>query len=235
MEPLKRRAFSKTYADDVYKNNKYTILMRTIKNSWDDMAKNYDSFHPCNEENRENYKAIIRQQIVTGDTVLDVGTGTGFLAEICSELGMQCKGVDISSKMLNLARQKAILRNLNIDYQLFDGENYFFSDNEFDAVVSSRLLWTLIKPKEVLREWFRILKKGGTILAFTEIGAKIEDSKKQCYGNSLDYDIFYFKYCSEDEMISFFENIGFRNVKFQPFDFADVNAERKAGCLICNK
>lgn len=235
MDQTKRRSFDKNYAENMYHSNKYVVMMNTIKSSWDDMAHEYDTFHPCDNKSKENYKTVIKQQLETCSKVLDVGTGTGFLAEICSELGMHCTGIDISSKMLDLAQKKAALNNLKIDYRLFDGKTYPFSDNKFDAIVSSRLLWTLIKPNEVLSEWFRILKNGGKVLAFTENGAKIEDSKKRCYGSSLDYNVFYFKYCSEEEMISFFESMGFRNVVFLPFEFVNNDNGRKVGCLICNK
>jgi ubiquinone/menaquinone biosynthesis C-methylase UbiE len=72
--------------------------------------------------------------------VLDVGTGTGFIALLLAELGHEVIGVDISEEMLRIAREKARKLNIeNVEFHLADAEEPPFPDNTFDAVVADML------------------------------------------------------------------------------------------------
>ena len=44
-----------------------------------------------------------------------------------------------------------------------------FYDNEFDAVVNSRVLWTLTDPVNALKEWKRVVRPGGRIISFMRV------------------------------------------------------------------
>lgn len=233
MDQTKRRSFDKNYAENMYHSNKYVVMMNTIKSSWDDMAREYDTFHPCDDAGRMFFEDTLKTNICAGKKVLDVGTGTGFLAEICCECGYEVTGIDISVEMINNAIKKAENKKLEITYQTFDGENYGFESESFDAVVSSRVLWTIVDPENVLKEWYRILRKDGVMIAFTTIG-KRNVSKKRCYGEKIDYDMFYFKNCDENGIKCIFAKMGFKDIKIN-YVSDDYNAERRAGCVIARK
>ena len=223
------------------KNNNLNISVsktdtdqHNITAAWDKMAEHYDTFHPHTEEADAVIRNIICGKVKTNGKVLDVGTGTGYLVELCCKAGFDCIGIDVSKKMIDIARSRAAERQLKIEYLLFDGENYPINNNSFDAIVSCRVLWTIIHPKKVLDEWYRILKENGVVISFTKIGNNrgYSKSKKLCYGDKVDYKKFVFKYCSAEELKDYFVRSGFSNVRLIKID---PDKEDSAFCLICNK
>lgn len=77
---------------------------------------------------------------VSGKTILDLACGEGFYSRRVKALGAaNVVGVDISEKMIELARQQEAARPLGIDYIVADaGGEIDFGD--FDLVVASYLL-----------------------------------------------------------------------------------------------
>lgn len=136
-----------------------------IKKYWDSKSESYDST-PGRSGLLEIWKELLHD--VFGDKnkrILDVGTGTGFLAILLAELGHDVVGVDLSEKMLKKAEEKAEKRNVNIEIMVGDAENLPFEDNSFDAVINRHLLWTLPNPQKAINEWKRVVKNGGKVVA----------------------------------------------------------------------
>lgn len=76
--------------------------------------------------------------VKAGDHVLDLGTGSGFLAIVASKLGAtSCVATDISQKALRIAKVNAELNHVsNIDFR--EGDLYQPVDGElFDLIVSN--------------------------------------------------------------------------------------------------
>ena len=73
--------------------------------------------------------------------------------------------VDLSTGMLEKAKQNADNKELEIDFFHGDAENLPFEYNSFDLVTNKFLLWTLPQPACAIREWKRVLKPGGRIFA----------------------------------------------------------------------
>lgn len=103
-----------------------------------------------------------------GDTVVDVGCGTGFLTRQAA-LQMQGKGmlvgVDLSPMMLEKAKDnlnKLALLTL-VEFRVGDAENIPIQDDFADAVVGNMILHHCAKPKEAVSEMARILREGGRI------------------------------------------------------------------------
>jgi ubiquinone/menaquinone biosynthesis C-methylase UbiE len=97
--------------------------------------------------------------------VLDVGCGSGFLALLLAAAGHTVAGVDLSERMLAVARQEATRRSLNLRLIRGDAEQPPVTADRFDAVVCRHLLWTLPHPERALRAWSALLVPGGQILA----------------------------------------------------------------------
>lgn len=139
-----------------------------IASSWDKWSSEYDNQYAHGiksiEEEKEWKKVLAK--IVGNDrkNILDVGTGTGFLALLFSELGHDCKGLDISEGMLEIAKDKAKTREVDIKFGIGDAEKLPEESNKFDLVVNRHLVWTLPNPEKALREWIRVLKPGGKLV-----------------------------------------------------------------------
>ncbi len=133
-------------------------VKRLIKEYWDSRSDTYDRSpgHVCLPG---IWRSILESVFDSKMRILDVGTGTGFLALILAELGHEVVGLDISEGMLKVAKMKAKKRGLKVQFKLGDAENLPFKDESFDAIVCRHLLWTLPNPKKALAEWVRVAKE----------------------------------------------------------------------------
>jgi SAM-dependent methyltransferase len=97
--------------------------------------------------------------------VLDVGTGTGFVAMIAGELGHRVVGTDLSEAMLGEARREARQRGVLVRLEVGDAVTPEFPAESFDAIVARHLLWTLREPEEAFQNWRALLRPGGRVVA----------------------------------------------------------------------
>lgn len=105
----------------------------------------------------------------SGETVLDVGCGTGTLAlEARERVGITGRvyGIDPSRQMIAYARRKAAGRSLSVDFQLGVVEHLAFPDRSFDVVLCTWMIHHLPTDdkRQGLAEMARVLKPGGRLL-----------------------------------------------------------------------
>lgn len=114
-------------------------------------------------------------QLQSGQKILDVATGTGIVAIAAAQIvGNKGKviGVDISRGMLIQAQQKIEAASLqNIELIEADADYLNFSDNSFDVIFCSSAIPWFSNIPNVLRLWYRFLKKDG-LVAFSCIAEK---------------------------------------------------------------
>ena len=128
-----------------------------IRRYWDSRGKTYDR-SPGHNSLPEVWKNVLASTFKRRMRILDVGTGTGFLALLLAELGHEVVGVDLSKGMLEVARKKANNAGIEVEFKLGDAENLPFGDDSFDGVVCRHLLWTLPNPQKAVNEWARVAK-----------------------------------------------------------------------------
>jgi len=96
--------------------------------------------------------------------VLDIGTGTGFVALIASQLGHRAIGLDLSTAMLAEARMQADRRGLKASFQIGDAVAPPFAEASLDAIVCRHFLWTLRQPEVALTNWLQLLRPNGRVV-----------------------------------------------------------------------
>jgi ubiquinone/menaquinone biosynthesis C-methylase UbiE len=106
--------------------------------------------------------------IQPGNSVLDVGCGTGevaLLAKTRTQAG-KVYGIDPAPEMIAVARSKATRKKLEIDFRVGVIESLPFPDASIDVVTSSLMMHHLpddLKAR-ALAEVYRVLKPGGRLL-----------------------------------------------------------------------
>jgi putative AdoMet-dependent methyltransferase len=164
----------------------------TLANQWhdrwhfDQWANHYDSSTLSLDDPLslfENYHQVLSQltknvlaDVKNGSELLDVGAGTGNLAEILMESGYSVVAVDQSRQMLQQAKTK--LPNLKVCLGNF--LKLPFESGRFDGVVTSYALHHLNEDEKILalEEMRRVLKSDGKIY-IADFYFENEDSKKR--------------------------------------------------------
>lgn len=142
---------------------------RNIREFWDYRSATFDRSpgHTVRSDQEEKaWKGLFSEKLTGCKDILDVGSGTGFLSLMLTELGYHVTGVDLSAQMIAQASKKAKEKGYTIDFHQGDAENLHFPDNSFDAIVNRALLWTLPHPDRAVREWMRVLRPGGRLCFF---------------------------------------------------------------------
>ena len=132
-------------------------LLSCKYDSWYDSAKGrmYD---------RLEKKAISRYfpESTRGKKLLEVGCGTGHWSRFFSEYGFEVTGVDISRRMINIAKSKNIS---NASFHLADGHFLPFKDGVFDVTAAITTLEFVRDAEVVVQEMVRCTRKlGGRLL-----------------------------------------------------------------------
>lgn len=122
-------------------------------------------------------RALELAGIGAGNSVLDVGCGTGTLAIAAKRrVGPAGRvfGLDASREMISRARKKAAIAGAEINFQMASAEALPFSEVTFDAVLSTTVFHCLPDRTRDLciREMARVLKPNGRLLLIDFGGSK---------------------------------------------------------------
>lgn len=104
-----------------------------------------------------------------GESLLDVGCGTGTLAILAKETvgrsGTVC-AVDASAQMLARARSKAVRAGVEIRFENAAAQSLPFSDSSFDLALGTMMLHHLGRAarRELAAELRRVVRPGGRVL-----------------------------------------------------------------------
>lgn len=110
--------------------------------------------------------------VPTNGKILDVGCGNGVDCLYVKQKGFTVVGVDMSAKMLEIARSKAP----GIEYRQEDMRNLQFHENEFDGIIASCSLIHIPKQDipQTLKQFAGFLKQGGAIYIQLQSGTSEE-------------------------------------------------------------
>ena len=111
---------------------------------------------------------------LSGQRILDLGTGTGELALNFARQGTNVIGIDISEQQIAIARQKAKEQKLTIDFQVVSAENLHYPDQYFDAITAS-MCWIYFDMDIVIPLVKRLLKSDGVLMTSSIVWLPFED------------------------------------------------------------
>jgi phosphatidylethanolamine/phosphatidyl-N-methylethanolamine N-methyltransferase len=130
---------------------------------YDKLANVYDLvFGPTLHPGR--IEAIRKMKIRPGDTVLEVGVGTGINLSMYPS-SCAITGVDLSAPMLDKARERILNKGLrNCRVIEMDAAQMTFPDESFDIVYAPYLISVVPDPVRVAQEMRRVCRRGGRIV-----------------------------------------------------------------------
>lgn len=227
--------------------NIYESKKKQISRMFDNISYNYDitnkiiSFGSDRIWRKKLVKVISSSK---PKKTLDIATGT---AEVAIELTKieknKVTGIDISDKMLEIAKKKIIRLKLESKVSLAneDAEKMNFTDNSFDAITIAFGVRNFEDLNKALREVFRVMKSKG-VLVILETSVPTNKFFRSLYkifskillpiiGFISSGDLEAYKYLSNSTLNfpnkTSFSNIlsknGFIKVKFQQYSFGIVS------------
>lgn len=112
----------------------------------------------------EFFKRVFEEGIVkAGDSLLDLGTGTGTLARGFASRGCKVIGVDIASQLLEQAKDLSLQQGLELEFHFAKAEETGLPSASFD-VVSAGQCWHWFDRPRAAGEVKRLLKPNGAAL-----------------------------------------------------------------------
>jgi ubiquinone/menaquinone biosynthesis C-methylase UbiE len=126
-----------------------------VSRSWDSLRSGF-----YGDEVRDAVIAAAR--LLPEHTVLDVGAGTGFLAEEAAKIARRVIAFDFSEAMLSEARAK--LDGRNVEFKIGNVEQIPLPNASIDAVIGNMVLHHCQRPEVAVKEMARVLVPGGRLV-----------------------------------------------------------------------
>jgi 2-polyprenyl-3-methyl-5-hydroxy-6-metoxy-1,4-benzoquinol methylase len=135
---------------------------------WDRLAGNWDKPGISLGENDVKIIEKTKKYIDADSIVMDYGCATG---SICLEMAGAVKevhGIDISPKMIDIAKRKAAERKVkNVTFSQATIYDERFKKKSFDAILALNILHLLEKTPQVISRINYLLKPGGVLISAT--------------------------------------------------------------------
>ncbi|MDR1415389.1 MAG: bifunctional demethylmenaquinone methyltransferase/2-methoxy-6-polyprenyl-1,4-benzoquinol methylase UbiE [Odoribacteraceae bacterium] len=139
-----------------------------VRDMFNDIAPRYDLLnHLLSLGIDKRWRTLAARCLAKGAGVLDVACGTGDFAITAARRGAaRVTGVDISEKMLDVARAKARAKHLDhrVSFLQGDAEELHFPDGSFDAVTVAFGARNFERLDKALDEIARVTRPGGRLV-----------------------------------------------------------------------
>jgi SAM-dependent methyltransferase len=108
-------------------------------------------------------RLVSHARVHAAQCILDVACGTGVVAVTAARIGARVTGLDLTSALLERARENSQIAGVEIDWREGDAEALPFQDGAFDVVMSQFGHIFAPRPEVAIGEMLRVLRPGGTI------------------------------------------------------------------------
>lgn len=95
-----------------------------------------------------------------GQSILDIGTGTGVISRTIYNPTLTITGIDISENQINKAIELSSIENKKIDYYTKPAEDTLLKSKSFDSIIAAQCYIYFDIPR-LMNEIDRLLKPGG--------------------------------------------------------------------------
>lgn len=137
---------------------------------WDTSADGYDKTEERFEIIHTRSRELARGHLNANDVVLDYGSGTGTAACELADQVSEIQGIDISHRMVELARAKAAEASVaNVTFSQGDIFDEKHAPGSVDVVLAFNMLHTVPDPEAVMKRIFELLKPDGRLLSVTPL------------------------------------------------------------------
>lgn len=123
------------------------------RTSFDPIAQVFDETRGPPEHVRKRVFDVLAKELTDCKTILDAGVGTGRFAKPLQDKGFNVVGIDISGKMLSVAKEKGTSNLFRADICFLP-----FKDGSFDAAICNAVLHLVPEWKMALQEICRVTK-----------------------------------------------------------------------------
>ncbi len=129
---------------------------------WGKTSEEYARYRPGPPDSF--YKKLKEEGIgLSGQKILDLGTGTGVLARRFASQGAQITGVDISENQIQMAKILAQRDGVSADFMVSDANEVNLPDQSFDGITANQC-WLYFDKLKTISEVKRLLKTEGVFL-----------------------------------------------------------------------
>src|SRR5213083_516823 len=138
------------------------ILSREVKEYFEQVSSQWDTIRRgfYGEEVRE--AILMAARILSDQTVLDVGSGTGFLTQAASRKARKVIALDLSDSMI--AETRAKLGGSKVEFRSGSAEQRPLPDASVDAVIGNMHLHHCPSPETAVKEITRVLAPKGRLV-----------------------------------------------------------------------
>ena len=135
---------------------------------WDRFAERYSKKPVADEAAYQEKLRITRDYFRPDMEVLEIGCGTGSTAVAHAPFVKHLRATDISSKMIDIARDKATAQEIdNITFDVGAIDDLNVADQSVDAVLALSVLHLVEDRDEVIAKVHKMLKSGGVFVTST--------------------------------------------------------------------
>jgi ubiquinone/menaquinone biosynthesis C-methylase UbiE len=138
-------------------------------------AQEFDYFEERNgateHDERRVHEFIISKIPKSAENILDVGSGSAWVAQYFISKNIKVTSLDISKE--NVLKAKNYYQNSKHSQLVSDSFNLAIKSNTYEVVIASEIIEHVIDPKEFIKELFRVVKPKGKLIITTPYKEKL--------------------------------------------------------------
>ena len=126
-------------------------------------------------------RKIITEHLTNNSFILDVGSGTGYLASELLKKGFKVVGLDIDMDAI------PYLKSREVNFVIGDGNSLPFKGESFDFILAIDVLEHIKDDKKFLSSLVKVIKKGGGLIINVPAIQSLWTERDRIYGHLRRY------------------------------------------------